>query len=180
MHQKHAANSPVVISSLYNFTSLLIATTSLSISLGYWAQQVVSSCHLPSSAQALIWGKAEAQLHQDVQEEVTEEAVLSTSPRKSRWPRIHWGSSTATSICSTSSTSSSSRTTSSTAIPPVDAVRVAAPETLLQRAAAHHVIRVLLARRRCRMATTINPYAGNLHLTDCTGITLFNKGARKP
>ena len=33
MHQKYATDSPVVISSLYNFTSLSIATTSLSISL---------------------------------------------------------------------------------------------------------------------------------------------------
>ena len=27
------------------------------------------------------------------------------------------------------------------------------------------------------MATTINPYAGNLNLSERTGITLFNKGA---
>ena len=33
-------------------------------------------------------------------------------------------------------------------------------------------------RRRRRMATTINPYAGNLDLADRTGITPFNKGSK--
>ena len=43
MHQKYGADSSVVISSLYNFTSLSNATTSLLISLGYEPNKSFSS-----------------------------------------------------------------------------------------------------------------------------------------
>ena len=56
------------------------------------------------------------------------------------------------------------------------AARQAAAEAIQQATRVHFAL-LAARRRRGKMATTINPYAGNLNLSKWTGITLFNKGA---